>query len=222
MTPKKFMPGDNHRTSLSKIVDEHLVVSLYGKTVENLSMEPTGLGMQHPSGSGSLHAGHVYGFQSQEKGCVRFSPPRLYMLPEPVGPADGCGWDPAEFVVWKVPLGWSTVHFQVRSGAISESLTAGAPGQLRLSAGQSLAIASDCIFAETGNPQTIDRSRTLQSYTVVDPEQLSGIRARIVNSSDLGVQRFGFQIDANDLKDMSSSWTLGQLSDRIQDGATPA
>ena len=95
-------------------------------------------------------------------------------------------------------------------------------GDALLSAGQCLTIASDCVFDETGNPQPIDRSRQLDSYGIKTPEQASGVRTRVVNSSNIGVPRFNFQIDANALKDLAGSWTLGQLADRIQDAAVPA
>lgn len=219
MPPKKFVPNESHRTTLSRIADEHVTVALYGKVVDNLSIDSSSPALQHPSGDGPLHAGQIWGCYSPEKGCVRFSPPIQYMLPEPTGPADGCGWDPSRYVMWKVPSTWRTLYFRIQIGTVSESFIAGdSPVQTQLSAGQCLMIASDCVFDETGNPQEIDRSRTLQSYSIVSPEQISGVRGRIVNSSH-GVQRFGFQISSNDLKDMSTSWTLGQLADRIQDAA---
>lgn len=220
MPEKTFKPSEGHRTTLGKIADAHVGVALYGKVVDGLSI-PTGGAIQHPQDGETLHAGQVFGY-SQGHECYRFTPPRIYMLPDPNGPADGCGWDPAQFVVWKVPPDWLTIYFEIQHGTVGDSLTGGLGGQTSLSAGQCLTIASDCVFAETGNPQPVDRSRTLQSYSVVSPEQISGVRGRIVNSSSLGVPRFGFQIDANSLKDMSPSWTLGQLADRIQDTATPA
>jgi len=143
------------------------------------------------------------------------------MLPDPTGPADDCGWDPAEFVVWKLPSDWLTIYFDVQHATVGESLAKAIGGDSRLSAGQCLTIASDCVFDETGNPQPVDRSRPLLSYGINSPEQASGVRTRVVNSSTLGVPRFNFQIDGNALKDLAGSWTLGQLADRIQDAAVP-
>ena len=220
-SPKKFKPTENHRTSFAKIADDHLTLSLYGKVIDDISVNPIGVGLRHPEGDGALRVGHVYGY-SQSGECFRFTPPRIYMLPDPDGPADGCGWDPTEFVVWKVPPDWLTVHFEIRSGTIGGTLAGNITNQSRLSAGQCLTISSDCVFDETGNPQPVDPSRSLNSYGINTSEQASGVRRRVVASPTLGVPRFNFQIDPNALKDLSGSWTLGQLSDRIQDTAVPA
>jgi hypothetical protein len=217
---KTFKPLNSHRTTIERIGDQHLSVSFYGKIVDGISASPAGPGFKHPDGIGKLQAAQVFGY-SQDHQCFRFTPPRIYMLPDPVGPADGCGWDPSEFVVWKVSPDWATLHFEVLSGAVGDTLLAQSDDQIRLSAGQSLTIASDCVFDETGNTQPVDRSRSLLSYGINDPEQASGVRTRIVGSPTLGVRRYNFQIDPNDLKDLSGSWTLGQLADRIQDAAIP-
>jgi hypothetical protein len=58
-----------------------------------------------------MQKGFVYGvaFAGQ---CTQVSPPKEVLLPAPDGPADGCGWDPNEFVVWKnLPRTWSTLAF---------------------------------------------------------------------------------------------------------------
>jgi len=219
-SPKKFKPTESHRTSLARIADDHLTVSLYGKVIDDISVNAGGVGLRHPEDGGALRAGHIYGY-AQNGQCYRFTPPRIYMLPDPNGPADGCGWDPDQFVVWKVSLDWLTVHFEVKSGAVGETLP-GIAAQARLSAGQCLAISSDCAFDETGNPQPVDPSRSLNSYGINTAEQASGVRRRVVTSRTLGVPRFHFQIDSNALKDLSGGWTLGQLADRIQDAAVPA
>jgi hypothetical protein len=217
-----FKPTVRHRTTLATISDKRMTVCFYGKPVDGIDLSTSGLVLQHPSQQGgTLKAAEVYG-AFKDGGCITFQPPRLCLLPDPVGPADGCAWNPAEFVVWKVPADWSMIYFDVKSSSAGDSLAHVASTQTKLSSGQSLGIASDCLFDETGNPQPIDRGRTLQSYGINDPEQSSGVRTRIVNSPTLGVQRYGFRIDANDLKDLSGGWTLGQLADRIQDSAVPS
>ena len=220
MPPKTFKPSEGHRTTLGKVVEAHVTVSFYGKVVEGVTV-PTGIALQHPHDGESLLAGHIFGY-SQGGQCFRFTPPRIYMLPSPTGPADDCGWDPKEYVVWKLPPDWLTVFFEVQHATVADSLVAPLGGEARLSAGQCLTIASDCVFDETGNPQPIDRSRSLLSYGVNSSEQVSGVRTRVVASATLGVARFNFKMDANDLKDLAGSWTLGQLADRIQDSAVPA
>lgn len=220
MPAKTFKPSEAHRTTLGKVVDAHVTVSFYGKVIEDLAV-PTGIALQHPQDGESLLAGQIFGYSTGGE-CFRFTPPRIYMLPAPQGPADGCGWDPNEYVVWKVPPDWLTVFLEVRHATVADSLTPPRGGESRLSSGQSLTIASDCVFDETGNPQPIDRSRSLQSYGINSSEQAAGVRTRVVTSSTLGVARFNFKMDANDLKDLAGSWTLGQLADRIQDSAVPA
>lgn len=220
MPAKNFKLSEGQRTTLARVADSHVAVSFYGIVVDDLSI-PTGVGLRHPQEGGTLRAGHVFGYSKGHQ-CFRFTPPRIYMLPDPTGPADGCGWDPARFVVWKLPPDWLALYFEVKHATIGDSLVPGIGGESRLSAGQSLTIASDCVFDETGNPQPIDRTRSLLSYGINSPEQASGVRTRVVNSATLGVPRFNFQIDANSLKDLAGSWTLGQLADRIQDSAVPA
>jgi hypothetical protein len=152
--------------------------SNYGKVVDDLSV-PTGVAIQRPQDGGTLHAGHNLGYPQGHR-CFRFTPPRIYMLPDPSGPADGCGWDPAQFVVWELPPDWLTLYFEVQHEAIGDSLIPIIGGDSRLSTGQCITIASDCVFDETGNPQPVDRSRSLLSYGINSPEQASGVRTRIV------------------------------------------
>jgi hypothetical protein len=48
------------------------------------------------------------------------------MLPAPDGPADGCGWDPQEYVVWKnLPRNWATTHFQTAVKPLMAALSKG-------------------------------------------------------------------------------------------------
>jgi len=44
-------------------------------------------------------------------------------MPAPNGPADGCGWDPKKFVVWKnLPKDWDTVHVNSETKPLAAAL----------------------------------------------------------------------------------------------------
>jgi hypothetical protein len=66
----------------------------------------------------------VYGFRQQGR-CTRLPAPERLSLPKPDGPADGCGWNPSQFVVWKnLPKSLMTAHMQPKLVPLHEALVA--------------------------------------------------------------------------------------------------
>ena len=73
----------------------------------------------------------IFGFQEQKR-CVRLPIPQHISLPKPDGPADGCGWDPSQFVVWKnLSKSLITTHVQAKMVSLHEALLA-APANMTL------------------------------------------------------------------------------------------
>src|SRR6267378_5443663 len=81
---QKFLPTDKQSTEFDHTVAAESRVDLYGKVL-------TG---------NSAATALVFGVRDGLR-CMRLPSPRYLTLPAPDGPADGCGWDPDEYVVWK-------------------------------------------------------------------------------------------------------------------------
>lgn len=121
-SPISFVPSERHHITIGRATVP-ATMSVYGKLIKNITMAPSEAGTSHPFGhEEDLQLALVYGYQSENR-CISLSPPRQIYLPSPTGPADGCGWDPKEFVVWKnLPKHWTTLHVQSRSTTLSVAL----------------------------------------------------------------------------------------------------
>ena len=86
---------------------------------------------------------------------------------------------------------------------------------------QSDAVAYDCVQRITQTSGQPNRSTPLQKYGVNSEQQCLAIASMIVGDSETGVNRFGFKMSINAIKDVNAGWTLGQLSNRIQSNAEP-
>jgi len=120
LTKKHYVPFDAHIAAQSTL-------TAYGKLIEGGESTPSALGVSHPLGlSEALHKSLVFGVQIDGQ-CIKLPNPEEVALPRPDGPADGCGWDPSEFVVWKhLPRNWTTLHFQSRPKPLVNALLSGA------------------------------------------------------------------------------------------------
>jgi hypothetical protein len=117
--------SDKHYTSISEVAAGQSVMSVFGKLVKNADIEPNVTGITHPTGSNeSLQLAQVVGYTEHGQ-CVRLPEPQLVALPVPDGPADGCGWDPQLYVVWKnLPKNWVTLHLKATTKSLHSALTA--------------------------------------------------------------------------------------------------
>ena len=122
LTKKHYVPFDSHIAAQSTL-------TAYGKLIESGESTPSALGVSHPLGlSEALHKSLVFGVQIDGQ-CIKLPNPEEVALPEPDGPADGCGWDPSEFVVWKnLPRNWTTIHFQSQPKPLITALSLGTGG----------------------------------------------------------------------------------------------
>src|SRR5882724_1411817 len=121
---------DKHYLDLAQAWSAQTTLTAYGKLIKNSETLPSAAGISHPHGLNEpLQGSVVYGVAIGGR-CIPLPNPEQVMLPAPDGPADGCGWDPAEYVVWKnLPRNWITTHFQVRTRTLSGVLLAGEPAR---------------------------------------------------------------------------------------------
>jgi hypothetical protein len=115
-----------HYVTLSDAAGSVSTLSVYGKLVKNAALGPRMAGIIHPKTPGeTLILAQVVGFVNEGQ-CQRVTPPVMLTLPEPDGPADGCGWDPEQYVVWKdLPKNWVTLHLQTERRTLADTLSAG-------------------------------------------------------------------------------------------------
>ncbi len=80
-------------------------------------------------------------------------------------------------------------------------------------------IASDCVRSITGSSRPYRRSDILQQYGVNSSAQCRAIGDRVTDDELIGVPRYGCTLDRDELNDLDSSWTMGDLANRICDKA---
>jgi hypothetical protein len=131
LTKKHYVSFDAHIATQSTL-------TAYGKLIEGGESTPTALGVSHPLGlRAALHKSLVFGVQIDGQ-CIKLPNPEEVALPEPDGRADGCEWDPSEFVVWRnLPRNWTTIHFQSQPKPLISALSLGTgrPTQRFMAAG---------------------------------------------------------------------------------------
>jgi len=112
-----------HYLDFAQASSAQTTLTAYGKLIKNSETQPSSAGISHPHGLNEpLQASLVYGVAIGGR-CIPLPSPEQVMLPAPDGPADGCGWDPTEYVVWKnLPRNWVTTHFQVRPRTLAGAL----------------------------------------------------------------------------------------------------
>jgi hypothetical protein len=123
MASKNKKITKRHYTSISEVAGRRSLISVYGKLLENAEIKSDASGLTHPSGADeNLQLAQVVGYMEQGQ-CVRLTEPQLIVLPAPDGPADGCGWDPQQYVVWKnLPKNWTTLHLKASTKSLQDSL----------------------------------------------------------------------------------------------------
>ena len=159
-----FVPTSDHQITLGDAHQLVSTISAYGKIVRGISMNPASAGTAHPQGgTGDLHLALVYGISDGNR-CITLHPPEKVYLPAPDGPADGCGWDPSKFVVWRnLPRDWDTIHVQTATKPLAMALGA----RSLLAAANPQPFLSDVLCVNwVGLPSTIeiDDSQTIQTF----------------------------------------------------------
>lgn len=122
MAPKKklnktgnFASATGHKAPFQSQPFPEAGIDVFGKVID-------------PDPISDLPEGHqlaqVYGFREQGR-CIHLSNPEHLSLPRPDGPADGCGWHPSKFVVWKnLPKSLMTTQVQTKMAPLHEALLA--------------------------------------------------------------------------------------------------
>jgi hypothetical protein len=123
LSPIPFVPTVDHQLTVGEAQQVISTITVYGKLITGVTLTPSEAGTIHPrGGTGDLQLCLVYGIQDRGK-CITLPQPQKVYLPAPDGAADGCGWDPEEFVVWKnLPRDWNTLHVQSRLKPLSVPL----------------------------------------------------------------------------------------------------
>lgn len=211
-----------HYVTLSDVSAGLATLDVYGKIIQNTDVEPGASGILHPTGgSDNLSLATVVGYLDQGT-CIRLQEPLVIAMPKPDGPANGCGWDPAEYVVWKnLPRNWTTLHLNVRTAGLHAALASGrrsATFDQQLRADQIETILRDCIPLAGGSSTAIDLSKTLQQYGL-DKDGVVTLAGLVIGDKDHGVQRFDFQLAAGSLDSMSVNSKLSEVENLIQDKA---
>ena len=102
---------NKHHTTLAGAIDHVSSLLLFGKIVSDLQTTTEG-----------HQFAHVYGYRQNGK-CQRLDNPTLLSLPEPIGPANECGFDPEQFVMWNVPESFLSTALHVERAPITGILT---------------------------------------------------------------------------------------------------
>jgi hypothetical protein len=125
-TKKKFSPKNTHYVTFDEAAAVPSTITLYGKLIADGESQPSTLGLSHPSNATeSLHRSLVFG-ACRGSQCQKLPQPQQVWLPAPDGPADGCGWDGSQYVVWKnLPADWMTLHVVTERKTLSAALALG-------------------------------------------------------------------------------------------------
>jgi len=111
-----FVPSSDHQISVGAAYQLASSITVYGKVISAVTISPSDAGIVHPQGKeDNLQLALVFGICDQGQ-CVKLPAPQKVYLPAPDGPADGCDWDPSQYVAWKnLPREWNTVHVQTQT-----------------------------------------------------------------------------------------------------------
>jgi hypothetical protein len=215
-----------HYSGRVAAANDVLGVAVYGRVIEDGEVPPRTGGIQHPSGTDEpLYHSQIFGTFADGV-CSRFPVPKEAWMPKPDGPADGCGWDPKTYVVWKnLPLSWSTVQRPYKVQTLESILFPA--GRLSISdkqlrADQVVQILADCIPGAGGNHNPIALSKILQFYGFDTQHQIDVLNTWIVGNANYGVQRYGFVLKGDALNFVAPATLLSDIAKAIQDKATPA
>lgn len=213
---------EKHLITLSELSGALSTLDVYGKIVEDAALQPRTSGILHPMGTDDeMKLAQVVGYFDQGR-CIRLSEPQVIAMPQPDGPADGCGWDPTEYVVWKnLPRNWTTLHVQLHTTGLHDALrlvSRAATDDTQLRADQIETILRDCIPLAGGSTAAIDLSKTLQQYGL-DKDGVVTLAGLIIGDAAHGVKRFGFELPPGSLDGLSVGSKISEAEDTIQDKA---
>ena len=214
-----------HFTTLSKALSISSTVDVFGKLVEDATVESEAVGVVHPTeASGALHLAQVFGFKDFN-GCHSLQRPLLCMMPTPNGPADSCDWDADELVVWKnLSKNWQTIHVQTSHSSLHGTLmalTSVTSSESVMTAAQSIQVITDCIFKTTGSAAPLDFAKSLQNYNLDTQDQVDTLAAFVCSNGSVGVKRFGFSLDIGLFGAITTSSLISDVDSIIRNESKP-
>jgi hypothetical protein len=223
---KKDLPklAEAHYVDFADIARSRSSIDVYGRLVRNTGFESESSGLGHPTdSSGGLQMALVVGYCDQGR-CVRLPEPQLVAMPDPSGPADNCGWDPAQYVVWKSqPKDWNTLHLAASSRTLHAVLTSKTQKQLAekvIPSDQVIQMFSDCISHVTGSNKDIDLANTLLLYGFDTQHLVDTFSSYVIGSASFGLPHYGYSMSANSLNWVTNGTQLGGLLTFIQQNAS--
>lgn len=92
---------------------------------------------------------------------------------------------------------------------------------VKLTAGQSTKITSDCVRQVSGSTRPFNPAETLQMFGINFTQQITAVRTNIVSSGSIGVPAFNFSLNPGFLATLNNQWLMGQLSDVIRNNSVP-
>ena len=213
MAAKRLSLTDKHYVTADTKTNIQSTLTAYGKLIKGGESTASALGISHPQGfDAPLNKSLVYGVQLAGR-CIRLPSPEEVALPEPDGRADGCGWDPSEFVVWKnLPRNWITIHFQSQPKPLLSALS---PGSAKLTERSMAAPATTDIGAQVKS--------IVESWANMSSEPAGSAILQVLWTNGGGsgpfalaaqdlAQRLNSQLGSNILgSDITSTMTVDQL-----------
>jgi hypothetical protein len=165
-----FVPSSDHEISVGAAHQLASSITAYGKVISAVTISPSDAGTVHPQGKeDNLQLALVFGICDQGQ-CIRLPQPQKVYLPAPDGPADGCGWDPSQYLSWKnLPREWNTVHVQTQTKPLAMALRTAETLATKpmADAGTAPPLLSDVLCIKwVGLPSTIfvDGTLTIQTF----------------------------------------------------------
>jgi len=207
MAKKKTAPNESHQVSLADHIQDQTTVLLFGKALSDVP----------PDANGNQFAQIVGTMRNQS--CQKLPKPILVALPEPEGPASACGWDPQQYLMWRVPATFVATAMHLESAPLHHLVAAADEGK-RMTRSQSLQVCAKSIRAVTQSSRDLDPSDTLQLCGIIAGQQIAQLRATITGDPVNGVAQFGFSLSASAMAFVSSGTTIDQLATTIEGAAT--
>jgi hypothetical protein len=167
---RKLPITEDHYIGLAEASGAKPTIDVYGKVVRNATIEPASSGLIHPSGENEdLQLAQVVGYSDRGR-SVALPRPQLVALPAPDGPAEGTGWDPKKYVVWKdLPKNWTTLHLQATARGLHSALTSAsavqAPAQPCLQLPAAVQLVRSCSNADPSLPLSTPLNQIFPSPT---------------------------------------------------------
>jgi hypothetical protein len=216
---------EKHFLDFSDIASLGGSINVYGKLLRNTTFPSQPNGVTHPTDpKGTIQMALLVGYSEQGR-CVSLGKPQLTAMPAPTGPADGCGWDPSEYVVWKdQSKQWVTLHLSASAKSLYSVLASSSPQPAEdkiIPADQVVSVFQDCIAHVTGNTTKVDLGKSLQNYGFDTQHQVDTFSGFVIGSSDFGVPHYGFSLPGDALNWVTNTTQLGGLLNFIQNAAVP-